>query len=398
MPFPPSQEGLGRPETVAATRGPVPEPPAESQGPPWHPPLPVWLFLLLHVLTFGAYTVFWVGHMAGDLRRHADARTRPWLYVLGFLSLLFQPVVAARFARHLAALNAGSGKKVGPPPWVVVALTLAAIAIVLGPFFLTFEDGRLFAFEDQAFRDLLLFAAVTALIALPWLLLQRQLNVFKAQLQGVVWTAPPHRVTVPQYFALSFGLLFWGVSGLAFKIASFDFDPVPTGVALEAGAEIRGDSGLYALSVAGSGWRRLPGGSIAEDSDLELAGPGSNTRVVVYVNSAEGERLDDFVDYRRRSIRDASDSLEVEEVRELLDGTQLPVSFARYRAESQLFGDFETYWVATIRSDDKVIEVLGWTDSHGTGPAAIEGLVKSLTLPRETPQRSRSANSASTSR
>ena len=141
---------------------------------------------------------------------------------------------------------------------------------------------------------------------------------------------------------------------------------------------VRGDSGLYALSVPGPGWRRAPKGHITADADLELIGPGPGTRLVVYVSPDEDQSVDDFVDYRRRSM--------------------VPVSFARYRSHSALFGEFEIYWVATLRSDKAMIEVIGWSDPRGPGPAALESLVKSVVPLAPAPQRNSSANSASTSR
>ena len=389
MPFPPSQEGLGAVKAGAPAR-PEPQAAAEPQRPAWHPPLPVWLFLLLHLLSFGIYTLFWIGRLAGDLRRHAEPKVRGWRYVLGYLVLIPQPFIAARLGRHLAALNAQAGRSVGPPIWVIVVL--AAVGVVLS------LVSWVSDFEVEPLRALALLGLLLGLSGLPWLLLQHQFNVYKAQLAGVAWRTPPNRVTAAQYLVLSFGLLFWGLCVLVFTFERYGFDPAPAGIALAPAAEIRGDSGLYALSVPEAGWRRVPKGGITEDADLELVGPGRSTRLVVYVNPHKDQSVDDFVDYRRKALRDAADTLEVEEVRRLLDASMVPVSFARYRSQSALFGEDEVYWVATLRSEKKMIEVIGWADPNGPGPAALEGLVKSVVLREEALQSSSPANSASTSR
>lgn len=374
MPFPPSQEGLGSAGAAAPpASGQVPRVAAEPQGPAWNPPLPVWLFLLLHVLTLGFYTFFWIARVAGDIRRHLDPEARAWRYVLGYFVVPVQPFVVVKLGRHFAALNARQARRAGPPIWV-----MASLAAVNIPLYLFLAMGLDYA--EQALRDFAVLAAVMAVVGLPWLLLQRQLNAFKAGLRDVAWTAPPHRLTVPQYFVLSFGLLFWGLCSFGLLVERYDFVPKPAGIALNPASEVRGDSGLYALSLPGPGWRRVPKGSIVEHADLELVGPDPGTQLVVYVNPAEDQSLDDFVDYRRRALRGEADSLAVEEVRRLLDGASVPVSFARYRSHSALFGEVETYWAATLRSEKTMIEVLGWADPSGPGPAALEGLVKSLRL------------------
>ncbi len=389
MPFPPSLERLGKAEAVQMGAGKASglqaAPAAEPQGPPWNPPLPVSLFLLLHVLSLGAYTAFWIARVIGDIRRHLDPRIRTWPYVLGYLTGIAQPFVVFKIGRHAAALNARLGRKAEPPIWLLVILAVLNIPLYV-------ITGRL-EFGDQALRDLGLFTMVTAAVGLPWLLLQRQINVMKTGLGLVAWTAPPHRVTVPQYLVLSFGLLFLGLSTFGALVESYDFDldPLPTGVALKPAAEIRGDSGLYALSAPGPGWRRLPKGSIAEDADLELAGPSADSQLVVYVSSAGEQSMDDIVDTRRRIIRESSDSLQIEEVRHLLGDAMVPVSYARYETRNQQLGIAEIYWVATLRRDATrhdeatVIEVIGWANLNGSNTTNAESLVKSLTLPEPGP-------------
>ncbi len=389
MPFPPGQEGLGKAEAVrmgaGTTSGMQAAPAAEPQGPPWNPPLPVSLFLLLHVLSLGAYTAFWIARVIGDIRRHLDPQVRAWPYVLGYLIGLAQPFVIFKIGRHVAALNVRLGRKAEPPIRLVVILAVLNIPLYV-------IAGRL-EFEDQVLRDLGLFTMATAVVGLPWLLVQRHLNVMKAGLEEIAWTAPPHRITVPQYFVLSFGLLFWGLTTFGAVVVSYDFDldPLPPGVALEPATEIRGDSGLYALSAPGPGWRRLPKGSIAEDADLELAGPSADSQLVVYVNSAGEQSMDDIVDSRRRMIRESSTSLEIEEVRHLLGDAMVPVSYARYETRNQELGIAEIYWVATLRRDATrhdeatVIEVIGWANLNGSKTTNAERLVKSLTLPEPGP-------------
>ncbi len=332
------------------------------------------------MLSFGLYTLFWIARVAGDIRRHLDQEARAWRYILGYMVALVQPFVVVKLGQHFAALNARQGRTVGPPIWTMVTL-----AVINLPLYFVF--WRL-VFDAQAARDLAVLVVLLVVVGLPWFLLQRQLNVFKARLENVAWTAPPHRLTVPHYFVLSFGILFWGLSTFGVVVKSYDFvlDSFPTGVALEPAAEIRGDSGLYALSAPGPGWRRLPKGSIAEDADLELAGPSAASHLVVYVNPASEQSMDDTVDSRRRMIRESSASLQIEEVRHLLGDAMVPVSFARYETRNQQFGMAEIYWVATLRRDAtrqdeaKVIEVIGWADPRGPNPAAAERLVKSLTL------------------
>lgn len=353
------------PSTASAAGGQA-QPIADKSRPLWNPPVGLVRVYLLIVSTFGIYALFWVGRFAADLRRHVNPKVRPALWVLGSLLPFVAIFVGYRIASQVAALNASHGQRIGPNRWVIVAL------IALSNLLLTFlPSGNGVPISG----DMAVLAAILTIVPVPWLLLQRQLNGYKARLEGVNWAYAAKGVTVWQGLLLALGLVFWvliGV-GLAPELQRWQ------GERLQASGAVQGASRLYSVTPAFDGWVRMPPGSVEQDADLELYGPTSDTMAVAYVLTGNGRSVDEVVDTRRALIEADLNDFTVEEFRVILPDSFLPVSYARYEGNALLGTERQVWWVATIAGKSATVEVIARTTQAAGEMDNIEALVRSLT-------------------
>ena len=249
-------------------------PPSSSRrsDTPWRPPIALWHLYLLILLTSGVYIFFWTARVAGDMRRHVNDEIRPWHYVAGLLIPIAGLFVVHKQASQIRQLNDRVDQRIGPPPWVIVILTL--VVTVLPEMAEKLLDQEVWYLETATF---LLFVA---LIAIPWLLMQRQLNCFKLALSGARWSGRPFHFSKLQYLALSPGVVAVGL----FAFVSHENLLREWGDHLGPGETVSGTSGLYVLSPPDDGWVRVKPGTIEEETDLELYGSSTETWVVAYVN------------------------------------------------------------------------------------------------------------------
>jgi hypothetical protein len=337
----------------------------------WRPPLALWQLYLLILLTLGIYPWFWTLGVARDMRHHLHDRIRPWLYVVGLTIPLVNLAVIHKQAKQIRLLNASAGRELAVRPWAIVVL--AAIAYALS-FLLDTASG----WWLPIWLGLMLSA-----FSVPFLILQHQLSGFKAALPGARWTARPFRLRLRQWLAM-----IPGAAALALVVYGVMLElPRSRGVPVETGAPIRGASGLYTLLAADGDWVRVPVGTIAEDTDLELYGATSDTWVIVFVSCSQGYSLDGVTAFRRTANAADARDYSYSEERQMLPDSLVPVSFAQHSWRLPILPITTVQWVASAVTQHVAIEVIGQSERGSTGETAVEGLVRSLTL---TPEAERS--------
>ncbi len=184
--------------------------------------------------------------------------------------------------------------------------------------------------------------------------MQRQLNCFKLALSGARWSGRPFHFSKLQYLALSPGVVAVGL----FAFVSHENLLREWGDHLGPGETVSGTSGLYVLSPPDDGWVRVKPGTIEEETDLELYGSSTETWVVAYVNCGAGMGMDYLVEFRQNQIQAEVDDFSVSEERLIMPGKLLPVSYAHYSGKLPVTAEKQTWWVATIVTDDASIEVI----------------------------------------
>ncbi len=151
------------------------------------------------------------------------------------------------------------------------------------------------------------------------------------------------------------------------------------GESLRAGAAVRGSAGTYTLTIPEDGWRRLPAGSISQDTDLELGGNIRSLTVIVRVMPADELAMDRYVDARRVRVfeQEKGTTVPYRERRYLLDSERMiPASLVRY----ELHGSKDDILlVLTVVTEQSTIEVIGHTPT-GSRESELQSLVTSLSL------------------
>lgn len=340
----------------------------------WHPPQSLWRLYFLSVLTLGLWLCYWARGVAEDLNRNRDAGFDPAICMIG----LPVPFLGWRLLRDLAR----------------------AIHVLENPYA---KDGRRFALlATLCFTTLLLFYAIgliglftlgpsapqashlvgLSLLALPLpiLVLQRRLNRFKAGLQHVLWTGKPYRFNSDEVVLLAVMggvMLSTTVTWLWQETGSLGRW---TGEALAASEPVSGESGLYSLTPPDGDWMRVGNDQFYEGTDLSLLGPGTDTKVFVWVK-CNGESIEDRVRFRRGKWDGADGRVDFAERRQLLERPFLPISYVHYEAIWR--GTPSLSFVATIAQGDVLVEVIGEAHPESDHRGSMEALVRSLLLDEE---------------
>ena len=118
---------------------------------------------------------------------------------------------------------------------------------------------------------------------------------------------------------------------------------------------------------------------MSEDlTTLELIGPGSNTRVVVYVNA--NNSIDGVVSLRRNLIFLEANVRSLTERRFFLEEADLvPAALTRYGVGSSLV-ELGVYLVMTLQVEQSVVELLGFTSSPRQYEEELRRLLQSVAI------------------
>ena len=321
-----------------------------------------WRFYWLSVATFGFYLLAWIHHVA---KRGWPGRR----YSLGPIPLalgcLCTPVCASFLYDcevQIRACFARRGiRRPGRAGGVVVLHLMIVIVFALTPL-------RLF------------WIIPLVLLPLPFVLIQSQINT----LHRIEATGHSTKLSFKPVQRAIVGI---GTPLLAAGLWLFD---VPTSQhhftpSLAAGTAIAEKDAAYTLTIPSASWRRVQEGTVGEDSDLELSGPGEETWLVTYSHQADDGALEETVAQRRSMIFESGNVTAYEEVRLYLDAADHhPVSIADYYLENGIAGH-GAYVVATALLQERVIEVIGYTEEPQVYLSEIKQLVKSLAIRREEP-------------
>ena len=353
----------------------VPEPPAgpvpqASGAPPWNPPLKLWQLFLLFLLTFGLQVLFWTGRFAGDMKRHLDPTIRPWRYVVGQMVPLGAVIVAYLMGSQIEQLKKKASLTGGPPHGLMVVAAAVMSVLLLASNAIPDDSGVLVLFA--------VLPAISAVTAVPWLLVQYQLNRYKATLAEPNWLARPFRFSWPQRTALAAGLLFWCVMGAGLYLLQ-----VPdSGTPLAMEQQVSGQPEVYNLTSSSGDWQIMPPGTIGENADLELYGTDTDMFAVIYFDDHNSQTLEEFVTSRRQSIAGGDSAVKSEETRVFSEEAFVPISFASYTFPETAIEYANTWWVATAVHKEIYVEVIAYATGAPDSDRVqqIRALVHSLRL------------------
>ncbi len=342
----------------------------QRQRKPWYPPKHAWHVYVLSILTL-VYPLVWTYRFAEDIRRHRRRRVRPWLYVVAWIGSLglAMPYVVYRQARWIHRLHSENDRTTWPTAKMVgigAALILAA-AISVG-----------LASVAGALPGLAIFALIVLLwlvYPLPWVVMQRQLNIYKASRPVGLWTSKPYRLGIHHYLAMIVGFCLVGAIGYS---AYLNTSPRLAGQQIAAETHVMGRSGRYTVTAPGDNWVRARQGTLADNADLELIGKNLETQVVGRALTGDRWTLDSLGVARREAIAAGGELISAEEERTLLPNTINPVSYARYvvrRGDATI-----VFSVVTVITEGEAFEIVGFTPEAGGSAPQIETLVRSFEL------------------
>jgi len=324
----------------------------------WTAPLGTGRLLALLVLTCGGYVLFYLYKTARDLRDHVDRGVTPWAYPLSILIGLANAIAGARLA-GVAQRAAGRDQlRESASPGIVGFLIFVAHVVLTVVGTLTVQS---------------FWVVGVFLFALPWLLLERQLDVIKAAWPNVQYRTKPHRFTKLQWVALVLGGVLWAL----IIVGLWDDVVRLRGTALAAGVAYEDPQGRFSLTPSRSGWLIVAPGSVVEDADLELYGPSAENWAVVHVVEQAGRDLDTVVDVRYGEISAVDENVRFTEKRELLPGTNTVVSRSSYRGIDPFSGPF-LFSVAAFVTKQGSVELIAYEGGRQRSASGGEELARSL--------------------
>jgi hypothetical protein len=339
------------PAAIVASRDKAPEA-------PWTAPLGTARLFALLLLTVGTYSLFFMYKTARDLRAHTDERLTPWLYPPSVLIGLANAIAGARLASVTATLATPEQRMAAAAPGLIGALIFVAhLALtILGT--VTVQS---------------LWVLGLVLFTVPWLLLERQLNVVKLSRRNAQYRTRPYRFTKLQWAAVALGGLFW-----VLILMTLWQDVVRwRGTALAAGVAHADSQQRFSVTPPRDGWLIVAPGAVAEDAALELLGPGPLDWAVAHVTEQAGWELDALVDNRYAEISALDEDVQFAEKRELLPGTHTVVSRATYRGTDAFDGAY-VYHVAAYVTTQRAVELIVYSAGPERARSGAEELARSL--------------------
>ena len=330
-----------------------------SDNSQWYPPMSQWRFSLLMICSLTIYSLFFVFRTYKDLNANVDCRLSPGWHTIGFMIPILNILLFYQFVKQIELIGVDPKKL---PKSVMVALTFYYALI-----------GALSFSISEEFVFLGLVGS-----ALPWLYLRHRLNRRLSGFEYQCWRMPPNRFSMAQKILVSFGLIF--ISLILVKEYS-EVSKYYGANSISSGTQIIDKKNQFNLTITQKGWKRAKTGAVAEDAKLELVSPENDAWAIIYVIENVNYTIDDQVDFRRNEIsdNDSQSRLKFEENRQFLPGLDMvPVSYAKYTIEGVALT--EEWFVATILSDNKIIEFIAYQTDKNIDKPLLEALVKSLSI------------------
>ncbi len=326
---------------------------------PWHPPLPIWKLYLLFLCSFGLYAMIWTYRIAKDIRNHLDHKIRPWHYPLISLMPIGMVFVGVRQAKQLRLIGMENAQTELTNPWLI-GILLFFMAI------LTFVSNKIDEFA--------IWIILILVLPIPWLLLQYQVNLIKNSLIQPNWILPTRSSKIMKKLGIFVGILILILFGIGF----YEQYPRFAGKALSLGKTVEDADGLYSVRIPGADWKRAEPGTLAIGTVLEIYGPTIKTWAVSYVHT--NWTLDEAVHARRVAMQENAEDITFTEHREFIKTTLVPISHAVFATKDPLWGDELYWWVSTIETEDRTIELIVHTSEELKVQVQAEMLAKSLSL------------------
>jgi hypothetical protein len=332
--------------------------PGKAPDAPWTAPLGTGRLFLLLFLTCGVYSLFYLYKTARDLRNHADRELTPWLYPLSTLIGLANAIAGARLA-GVAERHASYTQRRGSAAPVLIGILIFVAHAVL-------TVGGNLTVQSVSVLGVLLFAV-------PWLLLERQLDVIKSSLPDTRFRTKPHRFTKLQWVTVGLGGVVW----ILIAITLWDDVVRWRGTALAPTVVYHDPQGRFSLMPERSGWLVVPPGTVTEEAALDLYGPGVTDWAVVHVVEQTGRDLDAMVELRYGEIRTVDENVRYAEKRELVPGTTTVLSHASYRGTDPIDGAF-VFHVAAFANEHRSVEFISYSAGTDRAGSGTEALARSL--------------------
>lgn len=266
-------------------------------------------FLIL--TTVGFYALFWIYHHAKALYTAEKINTRPWVLVLFSLIPIVDLIVFAVLYRRI---------------YQTLALERRFELFIL--IVVTFISADIGLVYDA--NVVLILSVLTFPLAL--IRVQAQINKHYCQQQGI--GIETLHYTAKQMYTVSFGSLFVVFLVLLITEPQRQADlqsKYPGGEYHKPGDEIISDKKLYKITIPDGSWKRLKQGTLHESTDIELYDKESGLEAWTYVVTGDDAKLDNYLLWRKQSMRKNSELVFVDEQRTILDQQAMTVtSLAHY--------------------------------------------------------------------
>lgn len=314
----------------------------------------LWKLHLLAVSSLGLYLPFWVYRRAKLNGENSEIRSTPAWWGFG---TFVAPVCCAVLYDFSGKAEAVAGKRRG---LIWRSLPSILLAVIL-----------LFAFLLSTYLPPV---ATCFLLPIPFLIVQHRINASYSQ-----WAEPvairSFQLAVRHWVLIILGLpavlaLWWFVDLPAYSNLSVS--------RLAEGTVITGTSGDFQLTTPSDDWRLVKAGTLSSDeAQLEIAGPGMATWIIVYRSDEPTIGIEETVASRRSMLLTVGKPIALDEKRYFLEGSDLvPVSLSRYRTDQM---GVEEYVSLTAQLDSGQVEVLGYTAEPDRYSKEVLGFVRSLT-------------------
>jgi hypothetical protein len=175
-------------------------------------------------------------------------------------------------------------------------------------------------------------------------------------------------------FALAMLALCLSGLGCATSDAAHRTRALPQGEPIAAGVPYESDAGFSLLP--GSGWARVPSGTVGDTSStLELHDEMTGSFVIFYVHGSAAT-LDALVANRRAALAQSGDVKEFQEERHFSSRAALvPVSTAHYRVRSDVE---RRLMVVTAHGSERTVEAVGLMQRNVASELRMKALLESL--------------------
>ena len=322
-------------------------------------PLAVWKLFLLLLLTLGTYYFVWLYRISSDLKAKGLLTGDPRAWALSPLLGPAMALPAHRLATRLEEWRASESREFGhfSDPTFVTVLSIVAYLLLLIEFL---------ANGDLASGLVLSFLAQTTIA----LILQGQLNINKGR--SYEFHTPAWRLERFQLGMAGVGSLL-AVPFYFFYLGSAVFFG---GNSISPGTVVFSDDERVGIRISDKGWSRVDADDMQEFSEIELAGPTSDTWAVVY--DVSNSTLNDTLLNRQSMIEDDLQSPSCRQSKMLQEDGWLVIGQMTCEGRSPFTGNY-LFESRVVRDENAIYEIVVHTQTTSKDELAeLSRLVRTL--------------------